>query len=254
MADSALDLYFKNTYGPSGTNTLKHYYPLSEASGNALDGIGSNNGVPGLGITQGVASILPTSDGQTCYSATQASGTNVALAANFGGYPKSYGIALKFAGVASGLNYLIQEGAFNNGIFVAYQQALGAIKISSPGTGATQTCPFSPVVGTFYDIVVTMDGSSGTKIYINSVSQTMTISGVPDPPVGAAASIMGALTSGGLNGSAEKYRIFNTVINQAQVTADYNALLNGAPPTGGPESPSLGGNVNAFLTGGFSGC
>lgn len=253
MANSALDLYFINTYGPTGTNTLKHYYPLSEASGNALDGIGSNNGVPGLGITQGVASILPTTDGKTCYSATQAAGTNVALPANFGGYPKSYGIALKFAGVASGLNYLIQEGAFNNGIFVAYQQALGILKISSPGTGDTQSCPFSPVVGTFYDIVVTMDGSSGTKIYINSVSQTMTISGVPDVPIGAAASIMGALTSGGLNGSAEKYRIFNTVISQAQVTADYNALLNGAPAGGGPFVLNTIGNITANMTGGYQG-
>lgn len=254
MANSPLDTFYISTYGPSGLNILKHYYPLSEASGNALDGVGSLNATLGLGITQGVASILPTTDGKTCYSATQAAGTNVVFTANFGGYPKSYELALKFAGVASGLNYLIQEGAFNNGIFVAYQQALAAIKISSPGTGATQTCPFSPVVGTFYHIVVTMDGGAGTKIYINSVSQTMSISGVPDPPTGAAATIMGALTSGGLNGSAEKYGIYNSVLTQAQVTANYNALISGPPATGGVIAPPMGGNLAGYVSGGFAGC
>lgn len=258
MANSALDNFFVNTYGPTGLGILAHYYPCSEASGFILDGVGSLNGTAGAGITYGQASILPTTDGKTCLQATNATIGNVAFLSNFGGYPKTFEIAFKPTSVSTSITCgLFQNGGVNDGaaVQILYGFTPAWIGLFNNAGGQVAHATFTFVVGTFYHIVLTTDGTvAGTKVYINGTLQSMSGASAASVPTSPQAAILGSLTStAGATGFGEKACIYNAVLTQTQVTNNFNALSTGPPASGGPVAPPMGGNLAGYVSGGFAG-
>lgn len=259
MSLSALDKFYINTYGPSGLNILTHYYPANESSGNMLDAIGSLNGVlTGGNVTQGNASILPTSDGETCYHANTGSTYVLFSAAMFTAFPVSIEAWVQCTNWSTGgggLATWISVGGSSDGIKCSYLSSLTWLGMfNNVGTHAA-VATLTPTNGATYHMVQTTDGTAGgTKIYLNGVLQTVATSTTPSVPTTAQSLILcGGTSTNAFGGYGEKWAIYNTALTQAQITANYNAGNMGPPPAGGAESPGLGGNMNAFVTGGFQG-
>lgn len=246
MANSALDNYYISAYGPSGTNTLAHYWPLSEASGSIVDLIAALNGTAGAGITFGQPSILPTTDGKTCLSATGASSANVALSSNLGGAPISYELWFRPITInGSTIAQFFQNGGASNGTWVGSLYTPNRLGLFLNGGAGVAYFPWSPVVGTTYHIVITCNGSAATTIvYINGVAQTMTTQSAYAAPSTANGALMGSNTSAaGAQGYGEKLAVYNAILTPTQVTNNYNAGLNGPPATGNVLIPSFSGGM-----------
>lgn len=255
MANSALDNYYVNVYGPSGLNILQNYWPCSEASGNLVDLISGLTAVPsGTGNGYGVASILPTTDGKTAASTSAAIGSSFNTSANFGGFPKSYEAWVKFTAVTANINFMFTNGGAADGTWVGYFNSLNWVGMFNNGGSSVAHGPMVGVAGTVYHIVVTSNGTAaGTIAYLNGVALTMTTGGAPGALSSSAGAILGSNYSTGMNGAGEKFAIYNAILTPTQVTNNYNAGLNGPPATGGPSGKPLGGNLLGYVSGGFQG-
>lgn len=235
MPLSTLDNFYINTYGPTGLNILTHYYPCNEASGNCIDAVGSLNGTL-TSITQGQASILPTSDGETCYACP--GGALVSMGAAFNtAFPLSwegwYKMPANFTGGNSSIVLVAQPTTGNNG-GCALSVISGQIRLTNRD-GSNTSWSGNLSASTVYHIVLTSDGSStaaNTKVYVDGSTKSQTQFAQPLTPSAAAASILGGYAGGSLATGpnfGEKVGIYNAILTSTQVTANYNAGLNGAP-------------------------
>lgn len=252
MALTALDNFYINTYGPIGTNTLKHYYPLSESvgTGTAVDSIAAQNGTNTL-IVAGVTSILPTTDGSTCYTFVAGAGINL-------GTPFGLGTGSQFAvegwfrfSTLTNFQGLYQNGVDahgNNGWLNNTDLALSIDNSSSFSSGTTI------VTATIYHIVFGYDGTN-RRIYINGVSRLSALGATGSAPT--TSNLIGRWQNTGDGGSflgqMQKICYYDTMPSSTQITNNYNAGLNGPPATGGVIAPPMGGNLAGYVSGGYQG-
>jgi hypothetical protein len=231
MALSTLDNFYIGTYGPEGLNILHNFYPLNETSGSAIDQINANN-CSFSSVTQGVAGFLPAPDGDTCYTS---SGTNYGVTAEFTPYPLSWECWME----PSSINVcaIITQGA--PGIYLGLTGG-GYIQLNNLAGGANTIWGggVTPIGGgSPLHLVMTTDGSStaaNTKAYLNGTLLTQSQFVQPQAftsPIGVLMNYSGASVTA-FQGKLAKMAMYSAILTQAQVTANYNAGLDGIGRSG----------------------
>lgn len=251
---TSLDNYYISVYGPSGTNSLKHYFPLSESVGatTAVDSVGGQNGTNTL-IAAGVTDIVPTSDGSTCYTFAAGAGINL-------GAPFALGTGSQFAWEAwikpsslAGFPGLYQNGVDAHGNNGWYDTGGSALNLSTDNS-STNTSGVTISINNVYHVVMGYNGTN-RLIYVNGVLRGNAVAAAGSAPT--TSNLIGRWQSTGDGGSwlgqMQKICYYNQMLTQTQVTNNYNAGLTGPPATGGVIAPPMGGNLAGYVSGGFAG-
>jgi hypothetical protein len=224
---TALDTYYTSTYGPSGTNTLTHYYPLNEAagSGTAIDSVGSQNGT-NTGIVAGTAGFV--SDGSTCYTFAAASSINLGTPfANGSSSQWCWEGWLQFTALTL-FQSICQNGVDAHG-FNIWLNSGPQFAVSIDNT--TNTVTGSPGTTNWHHIVAGYDGTN-VHLYIDSVSKinAARTGGTAPTTTNYIGRWNNVADGGSFLGKMQKVLYYNTMLTSTQVTNNYNAGLVG-PPT-----------------------
>jgi prepilin-type N-terminal cleavage/methylation domain-containing protein len=242
---------------PLTTPTLVAYWRLGDTGTTAVDAKGGHNGTYScVGAsctlpTRGVAAPKASSTDKAVSFAQQTANANyraqyvdVPYSAAFGAPSFSLELWVKPAAASMGRQaYLISHfdtsyPASGFYLFKDVDDSLGlAIANGSGGSLAFYTPSSSPLaVGTWYDVVATFDGAGHTgQIYVNGqpaasrdflsgFNYLPAVSGTPLRLASRSDSSSGIiLAPSGLDGTLDEVAYYNGVLDQATITAHYNA-------------------------------
>lgn len=228
---TALDDFYTNTYGPTGLNILKHYYPLSESVGSttAVDSVGGQNGT-NTGVVAGTANILPTSDGSTCYLFAASAGINLGSPfANGSSSQWCFECWVNFTNVTTLFQALMQNGVDAHG-FVVWLNTGPELAIAIDNT--SNFAGGSIASGVARHIVAGYDGTN-VRLYVNGVSQLnqARTGGTAPTTTNYIGRWSNVADGGSFLGKMQKVCYYNQMLTSTQVTNNYNAGNSGPPAT-----------------------
>jgi hypothetical protein len=210
------------------------YYKLDESSGDASDSIGTNT-LTNANVTYGTGKI---NNGAVFNGTTDSLSTTTITNVNFtGATPFSFSTWSNQTTLAND-GYLIShiKATANNEGYVLQIDNTGKVLfyIGDNNTGSSLlylTTPTSSITtGAWYNVVVTYDGTktpSGTKIYINGTSQTLTtvFNNFTGSSAWSGPFHVGSRESNSINfaGTIDEVAIFNRALTSTEVTELYNS-------------------------------
>jgi hypothetical protein len=252
---SAVTLTAVSSCDPVPSGAISWY----RAEGNAVDSVGVNNGalIGGATTSAGTVGQAFTLNGTTAY-------INVPDSASL--HPNQLTIEgwVKFASL-SGVQALFSKavGSAPHDSFVVWFQSgvLNAVTGTVSADGSVLSTSFSPVLGTWYHVAYTVDGSGNQVLYLNGTSVAsgntgLTIGYDSNPFTIGADYEIGAPTYF-FNGQIDEVTLYNQALIAADIVAIYNAGSTGkcfsssAPSISGlsPVSGAVGTPVTITGTG-----
>jgi uncharacterized repeat protein (TIGR01451 family) len=222
---SAVTLTAVSSCDPLPSGAISWY----RAEGNAVDSVGVSNGtlVGGATTSAGMVGQAFTLNGTTAY-------VNVPDSASL--HPSQLTIEgwVKFASL-SGVQALFSKavGSAPHDSFVVWYQSgvLNAITGTVSADGNVLSTSFSPVIGTWYHVAYTVDGSGNEVLYVNGTSvasgNTGLTIGYDSNPFTIGADFETGAPTYFVNGQIDEVTLYNQALISADIAAIYNAGSTG---------------------------
>jgi uncharacterized repeat protein (TIGR01451 family) len=199
------------------------------AEGNAVDSVGINNGalVGGATTASGYVGNAFSFNGTTAYITVPDSASLHPNQLTIEGW-------VKFASL-SGVQALFSKavGSAPHDSFVVWFQSgvLNAITGTTSADGNVLSTSFSPVIGTWYHVAYTVDGSGNQVLYVNGTSvasgNTGLTIGYDSNPFTIGADVETGAPTYFVNGQIDEVTLYNQALIAADIAAIYNAGSTG---------------------------